>query len=501
VTTTAREGPGGAPAGRERLGTGKLRLPDVVAQSVGFMGPVFSSAFVIPLVIGIGSATGQGGGLASPLSVIIAAVGIFGLGWVVSSYARRIHAAGSLYDYVTDGLGERVGAVAGWLYYGGVMVLGASLTLLIGGFVQSTIRSELGSATIPDWAWTLVIVGGLSVLAYLGVQVSTRFQLTMALVSLSVLTVFFAYVVVHLGGANSARAFEPSSAADGWKGIFLGVLYGVLLFVGFETSANLAEETPNPSRHIPFAVMFTAGLALVYFVLATYAQIAGFHFDLKALAASASGPVFVLGSPAAEGGYGAIWLRRLLELVVALDMLAVAMGIFVSASRGLFGMARQRHLPAVLARVDRRRGTPVIAIGALSALCGVFVVLDQAFPGLYALPRTPHYFAMFAWGATFGAFSMVIVYLLMCVGALRRPRTGGAVLSVASVVGLLISAGALFGSVYEVTAPTIWAPWLSLIWLGVGVVVTTLAIGRRPVGREPARTAPRPPPTGAAPEG
>lgn len=486
MDTAAQQGPAASQANPGQLRTGKLRLPDVVAQSVGFMGPVFSSAFVIPLVIGIGSATGQGGGLASPLSVIIAAVGIFGLGWVVSTYAKRIHAAGSLYDYVTDGLGERVGAVAGWLYYGGVMVLGAGLTLLIGGFVQSTIRSEFGSATIPDWAWTLVIVAALSLLAYLGVQVSTRFQLAMALVSLSVLTVFFVYVVIHLGGANSARAFEPSSAADGWKGIFLGVLYGVLLFVGFETSANLAEETPDPKRHIPFAVMFTAGLALVYFVLATYTQIAGFHFDLKALTAAASGPVFVLGSPAKDGGYGAIWLRRLLELVVLFDMLAVAMGIFVSASRGMFGMARERHLPGVLSRVDRRRGTPVVAIGALTSLCAIFVILDEAFPGLYALPETPHYFALFAWASTFGAFSMVIVYLLMCLGALVRPHGGGGLLTIASVVGLLITAGALFGSVYKVTAPTIWAPWLSLIWLGVGIAVTSLAVGRRRATRAPA---------------
>ncbi|MHB1931320.1 MAG: hypothetical protein ACYCUG_18165, partial [Acidimicrobiales bacterium] len=97
----------------DELGGRKLRLPDVVAQSVGFMGPVFSSAFVIPLIIGIGSATGQGGGLATPISVIIASIGIFGLGWVIAQYAKRIHAAGSLYDYVTEGLGERAGAAAG----------------------------------------------------------------------------------------------------------------------------------------------------------------------------------------------------------------------------------------------------------------------------------------------------------------------------------------------------------------------------------------------------
>jgi hypothetical protein len=61
----------------ERLGAKVLTLPDVIAQSVGFMGPVFSSAFVIPLVVGVISASGKGGGVASPLSVLIAAVGVF----------------------------------------------------------------------------------------------------------------------------------------------------------------------------------------------------------------------------------------------------------------------------------------------------------------------------------------------------------------------------------------------------------------------------------------
>jgi hypothetical protein len=75
----------------ERLGAKVLSLPDVIAQSVGFMGPIFSSAFVIPLVVGVISASGKGGGVAAPLSVIIAGIGVFALGWIVSSYAREIH--------------------------------------------------------------------------------------------------------------------------------------------------------------------------------------------------------------------------------------------------------------------------------------------------------------------------------------------------------------------------------------------------------------------------
>ncbi len=126
----------------ERLGAKVLSLPDVIAQSVGFMGPVFSSAFVIPLVVGVVSASGKGGGVAAPLSVLIAAVGVFAIGWIVSSYAKQIHAAGSLYDYVSRGLGARPGTAAGWLYYSGVTVLLTGLLMLVGGYLQSTIAAE-----------------------------------------------------------------------------------------------------------------------------------------------------------------------------------------------------------------------------------------------------------------------------------------------------------------------------------------------------------------------
>jgi amino acid transporter len=35
------------------------------------------------------------------LAVLLAANGVFALGWIVAQYAKRIHAAGSLYDYVS----------------------------------------------------------------------------------------------------------------------------------------------------------------------------------------------------------------------------------------------------------------------------------------------------------------------------------------------------------------------------------------------------------------
>jgi amino acid transporter len=371
--------------GYERLGAKLLSLPDVIAQSIGFIGPVFSSAFVIPLVVGVISASGKGGGVAAPLSVLIAAVGVFALGWVVSSYAKEIHAAGSLYDYVTRGLGERVGTAAGWLYYGGVTILLTGLLLLIGGYLQGTIQSEFGVSPLPSWAWTAILIAVIGAILYFGVRISTRSQLALALISIVVVGIFFIYVIIKLGSANSLKPFNPSSAADGWPGIIFGMLYGVLLFIGFETAANLAEETPNPRRHIPIAVMATAAIATVMYVVATYVEVAGFHYDLKTLTAAAAAPLFALGAPKSAGGYGGVWIDRLLELVVLFDMLAVAIGCAVSASRGIFAMARDRRIPAPLARVSRRHGTP---LGATLFVVGASVAtLDRLSHGrLVVLP-------------------------------------------------------------------------------------------------------------------
>jgi amino acid transporter len=144
-----------------------------------------------------------------------------------------------------------------------VTVLLTGLLLLIGGYLQSTIAAEFTVNPLPSWAWTLVVIALIGLILYLGVRLSTRSQLALALVSMLVVLIFFITVIAKLGSANSLKPFNPSSAADGWSGIFFGVLYGVLLFVGFETAANLAEETPNPRREVPIAIMATAAIATV----------------------------------------------------------------------------------------------------------------------------------------------------------------------------------------------------------------------------------------------
>jgi len=300
------------------------------------------------------------------------------------------------------------------------------------------------------------------------------------MLSLIVLTIFFIYIIAKVGSGNSAKAFNPSSSPTHLSGVLFGVLYGVLLFVGFETAANLAEETEHPKRDIPRAVLFAVIAATVFYLIASYAQVAGFHFDLGKIAKVASAPLFALAGPASQGGYGSVAIRRLTELLVLFDMLAVLIGISVSGPRGLFAMARDRRLPAFLASVSRRRGTPLGANVFVVAFYAVFALLTVTWTGLFALPSTPHYSAMFSWGSTFGSFALVLIYLLLAVGALRglrdHPRRWAVVLAV--VVSLLVTGGAIFGSIYKVGRPTVLAPYAAIGWLIVGLVVAMLVHGR-----------------------
>jgi len=475
--------------GYERLGAPKLSLLDCVAQSVGFIGPVFSSAFVIPLIVGVISATGKGAGGAAPLAVLIAAIGIFALGWIVATFARRVHAAGSLYDYVTTSLGGNLGVASGWLYYTGTIALTAGLIVLMGGYLHDTLDAEFHHPIMAGWLWSLVIALGIFLILYLGVQISTRVQLTLALVSVAVVLAFFLYVIAKLGSANDvAKAFNPNSSPDGWAGVLFGVLYGVLIFVGFETAANLAEETAEPKRQIPRAVLLSVVIVSVFYLIAAYVEVAGFHFDLNAVLSAAAAPLFALASPSEAGGFGSTTLVRIMELVVLLDMIAVAVGASVASTRGLFAMARDRRLPKALASVSPRYGTPLGAIVFLTVIDLLFIAANQWWTSLFALPPpNPHYFAIFSWASTYGAFALVVVYALMSIGAVvdgfagRDRLTVG--LIVAAIVGFAISAGAIFGAIYKVPSPTKLAPYYAIVVFVVGLVISFIVKGREPASQ------------------
>jgi amino acid transporter len=473
-----------------RLGGGtKLSLLDAIAQSIGFMGPVFSIAFLVPLLVGITSATQNGAGAAAPLSVLLAALGVLGLGWIVSEYARRISAAGSLYDYISDGFGTRIGAAFGFLYYVGVIGLGGALLIMLGGTIHDTLDAEFGRPILPEALWDLVLLALAGAVLYLGVALSTRTQLVLAMVSIAVVMLFALYVIVKVGSGNDvAKAFSPATPTNGLTGVMFGVLYGVLLFTGFETAANLGEETSHPKRDIPRAVLTSVIAVAGFYVIVAYAQVAGFGFNTEAIGKNAGAPLFALAS-GGEGGFGSDTVRHLIELVVVLDMLAVLIGCSVAGSRGVFALARDARLPRALATISAR-STPLTASALVAALYALMIAVTLWVPSFLKLPvppgtpDLPHYVSMFSWFAALGGLALAVIYLVMSIGAIRglsdHPQPWKVYL--ACGVGILVTAAAIFGSWYQVPAPTSYAVWTALAVLIGGFLLTMVFPGRPDAG-------------------
>ena len=473
---------GGDP-GYERLGRRRLKLVDVVAQSVGLIGPVFSAAFLIPLIAGF-NFSGEGAGIATPFAVILASIGVLGLGWIVAQYAKRVHAAGSLYDYVTMGLGSRIGGWAGWVYYGGTLLLSSAIAVLVGWFLRDNVLPAFEIDPImPTWAWSLIYVGIVFLILAAGVQISTRVQLLLALVSVAVVLAFFINVIIN-APENSVKAFNPAEAPS-YTGILFGVLYGVLIFVGFETAANLAEEAEAPKRAIPKAVMLSVGIVAVFYVVAAYAQVAGFGFDVGVLTSPevAAAPLFALGSPDAVGGMGGSsdTMLKILLVVVLLDVMAVGLGAATASTRGLFALARDRKIPGAFARTTSR-GNPIAAAAVVAVVSAAWVLATFGVDDLLALEGAPHELAVFQWISTLGAFLIMTVYGVMALGAFSglsdHPNKVGLVIS--CLLGIGVAAGAIFGAIYKVAPPfdLVWV-W-GAIWAALGLLVAVAVKGREP---------------------
>ena len=474
----------GGDTGYERLGKRRLKLVDVVAQSVGLIGPVFSAAFLIPLIAGFNFA-GKGAGVATPLAVIIAAIGVLALGWIVAQYAKRVHAAGSLYDYVTMGFGSRVGGWAGWIYYGGTLLLSSAIAVLVGWFLRDNVLPAFESDPImPSWAWSLIYVGFVFLILAAGVKISTRLQLLLALVSVAVVLAFFVDVIIH-APKNSLDAFNPASAPD-YSGILFGVLYGVLIFVGFETAANLAEEAEQPKKAIPKAVLLSVAIVSVFYVIAAYAQVAGFGFDLSVLTSPdvAAAPLFALGSP---DFFGSDLMLKVLLVVVLLDVMAVGLGASTASTRGIFALARDRKIPGALASTTKR-GNPLTAALVVAVVCAAWVLSTLGFDALFAngvLVGVPHELGVFQWISTLGAFLIMVVYGVMALGAfvgLRdHPNKVGLVIS--GLLGIAVAVGAIYGAIYKVQPPFDRVWFWAAVWGALGLVVTLAVKGREPARR------------------
>ena len=233
----------------QRLSNKKLSTLDCVAQSLA-VGPIFSAGALGAILAGLS------GGV-SLFVIVLTTVGILGIGWIVSELAKRYSGSGTVYEVIAHTLGKPVGVFAAMLYHLAITALVAALPVIGGVFLKLFCSAHLGFN--PPW-WLAALVMAVLMFGFnvLGVQVSVKTQLAIIIASAIPFLILFIKVVIDGGpNGNSLSSLNPSNiAADG--SVFKGVLFAILMFIGFEWSAALGEETKNPKHSIPRAVIRAA---------------------------------------------------------------------------------------------------------------------------------------------------------------------------------------------------------------------------------------------------
>jgi amino acid transporter len=460
--------PANASAGE--LHHGVLGLPDALAQSVALLSLAIGVAFAA-------SGAAADAGAAAPLTYVVAAVGALCLGSVIIRFTRRIASVGGVYTYIARGLGPSSGFIGGWLYGAGFAV-GISFVLAISSTFLSTVFKAHTSLKIGWFPFFLIMLAALLVLSVLQIRVSTRTQLALAAVGIVSILVL-SLIVLAKGGASgvSLQPFNPSRVPSS-SSFFLGVVLAFTGYIGFEAAAVLGEETADPRRAIPRAILVALVFGTVFYVFVTWTMSLGFGINHSAAWAQNPSALDTLATR-----YAGTWLSIIVDLSVAASGFVAALGGLHLTARTLLAMGRDGGLPRSFATVHPRYGSPWVGI----VVSIVITLVLGAWLGNHYGP-----FTFFAFLATTASLAILLVYIMVAGGGAiffwRSRAAAGQALSYNVVLDVLLPALAIaicgytiYKSIEPVPPhPIDLAPYIAGAWLLLGLAVLFWLRARQP---------------------
>ncbi|MFH8736121.1 MULTISPECIES: APC family permease [unclassified Streptomyces] len=399
------------------------------------------------VMIGLGSMIGAGifaalapaagaAGSGLLLSLALAAAVAYCNATSSARLAARYPQSGGTYVYGRERLGDFWGYIAGWGFVVGKTASCAAMALTVGSYAW------------PGQAHAVAVaaVVALTAVNYVGVQKSA--WLTRGIVAV-VLAVLAAVVTAcALGGtARAARLDVGTDATFGGVLQAAGLLF--FAFAGYARIATLGEEVRDPKRTIPRAIPTALGITLVVYAAVAVAVLAVLGPDrLADSAAPLAEAVRVAGVP------GLAPVVRVGAVVAALgSLLALILGV----SRTTLAMARDRHLPHVLATVHSRFKVPhhaELAVGAMVAVLAATTDVRGAIG--------------------FSSFGVLAYYTIANASAWTLTRTEGRPARIVPVVG---AAGCLALAFALPLASTLWGA--TVIGAGTAAYGLRKALDRR----------------------
>jgi amino acid transporter len=350
------------------LKSGAVGLTGAVMQNVTHIAPAIAAFFFTQTLV-------ANAGAQAPLAYLLGFFIVLALGACLVQLAKRFPSAGGYYTYVSRTVGPRLGFLTSWMFvFYSPIVAGPSLAFL-GAILQGEFQSNYG------WTWFhwwIAVVIGLPLIAaagYLGISFSIE----------SIVVVGAAEFLIVLGLGISGLVdpgvggftfsafsfgFNPGGLAT-TSGLFTAIVLTVQGLTGWEAAAPLAEETENPRRNVPRAIMASIIIIGLMLVIVQWGQVIGWGTaNIAKLPGSAELPALVI----AHRVWGHLWWLALVAMITS--VLGASLACQNVATRMWYSMGRSGTLPATFGRVDPKRKTPTTAVTTqllLSVLLGIFL--------------------------------------------------------------------------------------------------------------------------------
>ncbi len=297
------------------------------------------------------------------------------------------------------------------------------------------------------------------------IRASVRVDLTLLIVEGLVFLLLAIIAISKAGSNNTPAVFTPSASPTGFSGVGLGVVFGILSFIGFDAAATLGEETRNPRRNVPLAVGGALVLVGIFYVFIMYALTVGYGLthpaNFQAFLRDPN-PIVTLAHNNTP------WLQQIIDLCALAGLFSCLLAIHNTTIRIIFSMGRDRVLPGWLGKVHSRWFSPYTAIIAQT----IFTVVLGFGIGMWLGPG-----ATGAYGFTgaIGTVAIVIVYMMCNIALIRYffrlPERNWLLHIVIPILGVAALAYPLWAVAQPGQAfPYNLVPYIVIAWVVLGII-------------------------------
>jgi amino acid transporter len=463
--------------GVDRLRRGELGPLDITAATMANIGPAMSFYFGFAFLASTA-------GIASPLTIIAAGIAIAFLGNTLSEFTKVLPSTGGFISFVGKTFGARTAVTTALMTGAGYIAAMASVVAISGGFFQYLLQfyNVGGIKSVPWIIWTLVFLAFGAFMMVRGISISTRIAGLFFTFEIVVMLIVAIVALIKFHGYITIKPFEPKLIHNGLKGLAAGFPLAVYLFIGWENSAALAEETRDPRRNVPRAVYTSIAIMVCAYVLFAFATIVGFKNNIGSLS-SATVPFLSV----AHGVIG--WVAFFAFLAGMTSTVGALIAGTNSQARLVFNGGREGLLPKFIGKVDENRRTPVNALITFLTLAlliiGIWGLLHllggHAYSG--SMSATNFFFE----SSTFGTILVLVVYALSNLALPFYYRKHHPDLfkvvrhGVLPIIGLLLIAVPMYYLAKPgQPTPYDWFPWAALAFIVLAAVWATVLVSKDP---------------------